>query len=56
MSLCHDEEASVLEKIKEKIHIIFVVVMIVYLSALAVKTGQVYWNECHKKETAQTAD
>ena len=37
------------EKIKEKMHIIFVVVMIVYLSALTIKTGHVYWEEFHKQ-------
>jgi len=45
------------EKIKEKIHIIFLVVMIVYLTALAIKTGQVYWEEFGKQDTAvQTVD
>ena len=33
------------ERIKEKIHIIFVVVMIIYLSALAIMTGHTYWKE-----------
>ena len=33
------------EKIKEKMHIIFIVVMIIYLSALAIKTGQTYLKE-----------
>jgi hypothetical protein len=41
------------EKIKEKMHIIFIVVMIVYLSALTVKTGQVYWEEFHKQGTPE---
>ena len=46
-----------LEKLKEKMHIIFVVVMIIYLSALAIKTGLVYWDEFHKQAPpAQTAD
>ncbi len=46
-----------LEKLKEKMHIIFVVVMVVYLSALAIKTGMVYWEEFHKPETTtQAAD
>ena len=46
-----------LEKLKEKMHIIFVVVMIVYLSALAIKTGLVYWDEFHKQAPpAQTTD
>jgi uncharacterized protein YxeA len=34
-----------LERIKEKMHIIFIVVMIIYLSALAIKAGQTYWKE-----------
>ena len=38
------------EKIKEKIPIIFVVVMVIYLSALAAKTGMVYWEEYHKQD------
>ena len=41
------------EKIKEKMHIIFVVVMIVYLSALTIKTGHVYWEGFHKQGTPE---
>jgi flagellar basal body-associated protein FliL len=33
------------DKIKEKIHIIFIVIMIIYLTALAVMTGYTYWKE-----------
>ncbi len=43
------------KRIKEKIPIIFVVAMVIYLSALATKTGMVYWEESHKQDTsAQT--
>lgn len=46
-----------LEKIKEKIHIIFVIVMIIYLSALAIMTGYTFWDEQQRQKTsAQTAD
>ncbi len=45
------------KKISEKIHIIFVVVMIIYLSSLSIKTVQVYYEEFYKKDTsAQTAE
>ncbi len=40
------------EKIKEKIPVIFVAVMVIYLSALAAKTGMVYWEEFHKQDTS----
>ena len=51
------KDYPMLEKLKEKMHIIFVVVMIIYLSALAIKTGLVYWDEFHKQAPpAQTAD
>ena len=36
---------NIKEQIKEKIYIIFVVVMIIYLSALAIMTGHTYWKE-----------
>jgi hypothetical protein len=36
---------NIIEKIKEKMHIIFIVVMIIYLSALAIMTGHTYWKE-----------
>jgi uncharacterized protein YxeA len=45
-----------LERLKEKMHIIFIVVMIIYLSALAIKTGQTYlkerpyWEEQEKQQ------
>jgi hypothetical protein len=37
-----------LEKLKDKAHIIFIVVMAIYLSALAIKTSMVYWEEFYK--------
>ncbi len=40
------------EKIKEKIHIVFIVVMVVYLSALAIMTGHTCWKEYHKQKTS----
>jgi hypothetical protein len=45
------------EKIKDKSHIIFIVVMAIYLSALATKTAMVYWEEFYKQDTStQTSD
>ncbi len=38
------------EKIKEKTPVIFVVVMVIYLSALATKTGMVYLEDFHKQD------
>ncbi len=42
-----------LEKIKEKMHIIFLVVMIIYLAALAIKTGHTFWEERQKQKTSE---
>ena len=36
---------NIKENIKEKMHVIFIVVMIIYLSALAIMTGYTYWKE-----------
>ncbi len=45
------------EKIKEKTHIIFVIVMVIYLSALAIMTGYTFWEEQQKQKTSvQTTD
>ena len=45
------------EKIKSKAHIIFIVVMAIYLSALAIKTSMVYWEEFYAQDTiTQTSD
>jgi hypothetical protein len=39
------------KRIKDKVHIIFIVVMAIYLSALAVKTCMVYWEEFYTQDT-----
>ena len=39
------------EQIKSKAHIIFIVVIAIYLSALAIKTSMVYWEEFYAQDT-----
>ena len=43
-----------IEKIKEKLHIIVVIIITIYLIALAAKTAQVIYTE-HQKVKAATA-
>jgi hypothetical protein len=55
------KEEPMIEKIKEKIHIIFIVVMIIYLSALATMTvytyldERPYWEKQEKQKISEQA-
>ena len=51
------EEKSFFQKIKEKSHIIVITVITIYLIALAIKTGSVFYNEYWvKRNQAETSE
>lgn len=52
-ALLNYKDGAMFEKIKEKMHIIFIVVMIIYLAALAIKTGHTFWEEHQKQKTSE---